>query len=417
MFDQKLREQKPQRHSNKLSVHDEPIRPQLAQIKSASESSDSNKTNSSDSDKPHNNNLDAAQQNLVEELKVLLQEDPLSKLALMDMEEGLLSFWGLFKIIFLTHHFCWGLFYGLSSKYSKATLIANILTHFVYVLALTMALGLGWDKSAFTGYQMFIFKCFISPFLVSFLGLIIKMLSKHEADYGLSFLNWCPRKVCSEGESQKKVHQEVSEAPEERPHHRNKSMVHPTNNSKSQVNQSTESVSKANPRSVRPKPTRLEQPTQPTEVVLTLNSPPNHGRRRFAWVEIEKKEPTKNWYRRPMIYAAYLLTIIFVPLSFMSIYQTVAALEENNKEWPFGYWFLIQFVYELTFGKVLNCLFQLGMFKSYLRYRHRTQLSYVKSFIHSFCNFMLNSDIKDLMEISDRIHSESPAYDFSKQHN
>lgn len=399
-IDQKLREMKHHRHSNKLSMPRSTDIQQTAALNTGSDSSGS--------DKPRkNDHLNSDQSRIIEDLVALLKKDPLSNMALEGMRKEKLSFWGLFKVIYLTHHFCWGLFNGLSSKYSKATLIANILTHFVYVLALTMALGFGWDKSSFTGYQMFIFKCLVSPILVGFLGFVTKMLSKHEADYGMSFLNWCPRKNSSEADSPRSVLREAPEVPEERPTLKNKSTVYPTNNSKSLVNNSTEPVSKHNARSYPKKATRSEQPLHLTDEVVSPTSPAHSDCNKFKWIELEKTVPPKTLRRRLMIIGSYLLTIVFVPLSFMSIYQTVAAMEENNKEWPFGMWFLIQFAYEMSFGKTLHCLFQLALFKIHLRLRHRSKLNRLESFNRSFCSFMLNSDIKDLMDINDSIHRMS----------
>lgn len=417
MIHHKLKDMKPQRHHNKLSMHQDTNIQQPETLTSAAHLSDKD-TGSSSSDQASYSRLDASQTIIVSELVGLVDKDPISKKALKGMVFDMLSFWQLFKIVYLTHHFFWGLFNGISGKYTKTTLIVSFLTHFVYVLALSMALGFGWDKSGFTSYQQFVFKCFISPILATFLGFAIKMLSKHETEYGMSFLKWCPKKI----EPPTAPSISLLEAPEDRPNMRHKSTVHPSNLSKSLAskpstsNQLSEPPSKLRPRSYRQRAASPDQPLQTTEEPTTPESSPLASQKQFRWIETEKsKPPKKSVCRRAMIYISYLLAILFVPLSFMSIYQTVAAMEEHDKEWPFGGWFAIQFVYELTIGKVLDCLFQLGLFKMHRYYRQIDKRNRLHSCTKSFCNFMLNSDIKDLMDIHDSIHPEPLRFDTKKK--
>lgn len=419
MIHHKLREMKPPRHHNKLSMHQDANIQQAEALTSASAAptSDEN-TDSSSSEQTSYSRLDAPQTKTVKELIDLLAKDPVTQRALKGMEFDMLSFWELFKIVFLTHHFFWGLFNGISGKYSKTTLIVSFLTHFVYVLALSMALGFGWDKSSFTGYQQFVFKCLVSPILATFLGFAIKMLSKHETEYGMSFLNWCPKKI----QPSAAPPASLLEVPEERPNMRHKSTVHPSNLSRSHAskpsssNQLSDPISKLHSRSQRQRAATPDQQLQTTEEATTPESPPLASQKQFRWIETEKsRPPQKSVCRRAMIYVSYLLAILFVPLSFMSIYQTVAAMEEHGKEWPFGGWFFIQFVYELTIGKALDCLLQLGLFKMHRYYRQRHKLNRLDSWAKSFCNFMLNSDIKDLMDINDSIHPESLRFDTKKR--
>jgi len=419
MVDLKLRELKHSLHSNKLSTHQDTNIQQEELLRGTSSISD-NRSDSSGSKKSSSIN-ESEQDSFVEELKSLLNEDPLSREALKVVEFKTLSFWELFKMIYLTHHFIWCLFFGVSSRHSKKTLIMAFLTHFVYVLALTMMLNFSMDRSGFTGYQMFIFKCFISPFLATFLVFIIKMLSKHETEYGMSFLNWCPKKAASAAEPPTRLLASMPEVPEERPNLKNKSTVHPTNTSKSFANRhahpnhSIDSTSKPKARSCGQKVTVSDQPPLDT---LTPTSPPKPNQKHFIWVDLEKPAaPKRSAARRVLIYLAYLLAIFFVPLCFLSLYQSVAAIEENNQEWPFGGWFFIQFIYELTIGKVPHCLFQLALFKTHLRLRHRSKLNSFQAFCKSCCSFILNSDIKDLLHINDSVHLEASHLQRSKRNN
>jgi hypothetical protein len=287
----------------------------------------------------------------------------------------------LFFLVFLTNHYVLSIFFSKCVQYSRKSAIMNLYNRVTYGLAITMIFAMGNGTDGYNNYQVFVSKCLVAPFFTSAFLLVLKKLMKNDTNYGLSILNWCPKKAPSPSHTPSSS----SLTPATHPH--NKIVPSRTEaRTQSRISLNGGDVSGSSPAH-----TAQNSPERRTSI-KAFSQAKSASPVKIDPIPADFK-PTKLGVVR--ILGSYLLSLTLLPVSAIIMLSVANKTNETGK-WPVGYWYALQLVYDLTFGQAVQAGIQFWLFKSHLG----SLASSTNKFFAKFRNFFLNSDIKALGDLN-----------------
>lgn len=312
-----------------------------------------------------------------------------------------LSFGKLFWIVYSTHHYIGSIFTTNASNYSRKSMLVMVYAHTIYVLALTTYLTMGLEKDDFSSYKRFVLKCFISPILISGVFFVIKKLVKNEQKYNMHILKWCPKKKeAKTGKDDKKKGSKKSEKENHSSSIEKSGSVAPVRVPKGG---STFTESIKHKRKESEGATMLASGSEGPDSPQSRLASPLHRRNTLPEVKIEvnpQKTPEfkKSGLGKAFIIVGYVILLILIPASIFLIYSiTILRLADNSSVWPFGYWFVLQMVYDMSIGQIPVSFFQYLLMKCQIK-GQRTKSGF--SGCISRHNCLLNTDLVEITKLS-----------------